>query len=272
MNQGNEFTLNHFSLNGKIAIVTGAGTGLGSVFSRALATAGATVIVADINMETAQKTSMSITAKGGLAVPIQIDVTNPDSVESLISFVVGKYQHIDILINNAGIASPAHRVADMPIEDWDRVNAVNTRGVFLCTRAVLPNMVKQNQGAIINIASVAALVGVDNNLSAVAANYSASKGAVASFTRQVAVEYGAQGIRCNAIAPGWHLGTELGKEALPMTEGALEAMIDKLESLTPLKRTGHPEELAGLAVYLASEASSFMTGQVIAHDGGWCSW
>ncbi len=272
MKHGNEFTLGHFSLEGKIAIVTGAGTGLGNVFARALATAGATVIVADLNPETAQKTSKAITANGGLAEAVQVDVTNPSSIESIVSFVVGKYQHIDVLINNAGIASPAHRVHEMPIEDWDRVNAVNTRGVFLCTRSVLPIMLKQSQGTIINIASVAALVGVDNNLSAVAANYSASKGAVASFTRQVAIEYGEQGIRCNAIAPGWHLGTQLGQEALPMTEGALEEMIDKLESLTPLKRTGHPEELAGLAVYLSSDASSFMTGQVIAHDGGWCSW
>jgi NAD(P)-dependent dehydrogenase (short-subunit alcohol dehydrogenase family) len=272
MSQYPAFSLDLFRLDGQVAVVTGSGSGLGNVFARALGTAGATVVSADIDLAAAEKTAEEIRATGGTATSITVDVSDPDSVETMSATTLKEHGRLDILVNNAGIASPADRIHDLLVEDWDRVNAVNTRGVFLCTKVVLPQMMVQKKGSIINISSVAGLGGVSNDLSAVAANYSASKGAVATFTKQVAVEYGKEGIRCNAIAPGWHLGTQLGREALPLSEADIAAMVGKLHELTPLNRTGNPEELAGLLVYLASDAASFMTGQVIAHDGGWTAW
>ncbi|PHR50624.1 glucose 1-dehydrogenase [Cycloclasticus sp.] len=272
MSQYPAFSLDLFRLDGQIALVTGAGCGLGNVFARALAAAGATVVSADINLASAEQTAEEVRLLGGKALSVEVDVSDVDSVAAMNRAVLQAYGRLDILVNNAGVASPADRIHEMPVEDWDRVNAVNTRGVFLCTKAVLPQMMAQKKGSIINISSVAGLGGVSNDLSAVAANYSASKGAVATLTKQIAVEYGNEGIRCNAIAPGWHLGTQLGREALPLSEADIAAMVEKLHGLTPLNRTGDPEELAGLLVYLASDAASFMTGQVIAHDGGWTAW
>jgi len=272
MSQYPTFSLDSFRLDGQVALVTGSGSGLGNVFARALGAAGATVVSADIDLASAEKTAEEVRLLGGKASSVSVDVSDVDSVKAMSTKALKEHGRLDVLVNNAGIASRADRIHDMPVEDWDRVNAVNTRGVFLCTKAVLPQMMAQKKGSIVNISSVAGLGGVSNDLSAVAANYSASKGAVATLTKQIAVEYGKEGIRCNAIAPGWHLGTQLGREALPLSEADIAAMIGKLHELTPLNRTGDPEELAGLLVYLASDAASFMTGQVIAHDGGWTAW
>ena len=266
------FSLEQFRLNGRSALVTGASSGLGRVFASALASAGACVTCVDIDIVGCEETAAAIRATGGEASAFQLDVSDADAVADRFEQLEGAGKGVAVLVNNAGIASAAVPLHKMPITDWDRVLAVNLRGVFLCARAALPGMVARRQGSIINLSSIAGLRGITLDFAAVSSNYAASKGAVIAMTRQIAVEYGDKGIRCNAIAPGWHLGTGLGREALPSGEEALEAIATALRKDTPMARTGSPEELAGLMVYLASDASSFVTGQVIAHDGGWTAW
>ena len=262
-----------FRVDDRVALVTGAGRGLGCAFAETLAAFGARVICADINEETAIGTANALRQRGAQAKAVRVDVADAGSVQAMADSLVRDMGRIDILVNNAGIATRPSLLHELSVEDWDRVVAVNLRGVFLCTRAVLPLMLKQRQGSIINIASIAGLVGVTPSIPAISANYSASKGAVIAFTRQAAVEYAPDGIRVNAIAPGWHLGTGLGQEAMATRgETAIEDFINKLRAGTPMGRTGTPAELAGLLIYLASDASRFVTGQIFPHDGGWTSW
>jgi NAD(P)-dependent dehydrogenase (short-subunit alcohol dehydrogenase family) len=177
---------------------------------------------------------------------------------------------IDVLINNAGITTVPARLHELAVADWDRLMAINLRGTFLVTRAVLPVMLAARRGSIINLASIYGLGGFYPGFPAGLASYAASKAAIIGLTRQCAVEYARDGIRINAIAPGYHGGTNLGHEAradasaekIAQLEGAIHAAI-------PMGRRGRPDELEGLAVYLASDASSYVTGQVFAHDGGW---
>lgn len=265
-------SLDMFRLDGRVALVTGTGSGLGRVFAQVLGAAGAQVLCADVDTAGTQETVSLINAAGGKARALPLDVTDPAAVDAVVR-EAEREGRLDVLVNNAGIATRTSRIHEMPIEDWDRLHAVNTRGVFLVTRACLPLMMKTGKGSVINIASVAALVGVTNDLPAVAANYSAAKAAVIGFTRQAAVEYAADGIRFNAIAPGWHLGTNLGRESLGSWQPEqLGAFLEGINARTPMGRTAAPEELAGLCVYLASDASSFMTGQVLVNDGGWTTW
>ncbi len=267
-----DISLDMFRLDGRVALVTGAGGGLGRVFAQVLAVAGARVCCADVDRAGARETADLITAVGGQAYAQAVDVTDTASVDALAAGLQA-HGRLEVLVNNAGIATRTARIHEMPVADWDRLHAVNTRGVFLVTRACLPLMLRAGKGSVINLASVAALVGVTPELPAVAANYSASKGAVAAFTRQAAVEYAADGIRFNAIAPGWHLGTNLGRESLGSWQPEqLQAFLAGIEARTPMRRTAQPQELAGLCLYLASDASGFMTGQIIANDGGWTAW
>ena len=258
-----------FDLTGKRAVITGAGSGLGRAFSLALAAFGADVVAADRNEAWARETADLVAKDGGRATSMNVDVTDASAVTALAEGLRAAGPRVDVLVNNAGIATAPARLHEMPVADWDRLMAVNLRGVFLISRAVVPLMLGA-PASIINIASIVGLVGFYPGMSAAACNYAASKAGVVGFTRQVAAEYAADGIRVNAIAPGWHGGTRLGDErratASPETLARFEA---SLVARTPMGRRGRAEELEGLVVYLASDASSFVTGQVFVHDGGW---
>jgi NAD(P)-dependent dehydrogenase (short-subunit alcohol dehydrogenase family) len=175
----------------------------------------------------------------------------------------------DVLINNAGIATPPARLQDVQISDWDRAITINLRSMFLTTRALLPALIESGHGSIINLSSYLALVGVYPNFPVTAIPYATSKAGVVGFTRQLAVEYAKEKVRANAIAPGWHLGTKLGGEAeSKMTSTDMKRFVAFMEGASPIGHTGRPDNLVGLVLYLASVASSYLTGQVIAHDGG----
>jgi NAD(P)-dependent dehydrogenase (short-subunit alcohol dehydrogenase family) len=262
---------NIFRLDGKVAIVTGAGNGLGRVFSLCLAAFGATVICADRDLSSADETASLVKQSRGRAEPQHVDVADEASVDRMWQGIAANYQRIDILINNAGIATAAARTHEFNVADWDRLIAINLRGVFLNTRKALALMLP-GPGSIINIASIAGLRGYWPGFPSLSVNYSASKAGVIGLTRQVAAEYAKEGIRVNAIAPGWHAGTALGAErSSSLTEQDVQRFRQAVSKRIAIGHYGQPEDIAGLVVYLASDASHYLTGQVIAHDGGWDS-
>ena len=259
-----------FDLGGKVALVTGAGSGLGRAFARGLAGAGARVVCVDRNRDWAEETAALTRPGGNDAVAIEADVADAPSVAAMAARARDLCGRIDVLINNAGIATVPHRVHEMPVEDWDRLIAINLRGVFLCTRAVLPIMLAGDGGSIINIASIIGLIGYYPGVPAVGANYAAAKSGVVGFTRQVAIEYAKDRIRANAIAPGWHGGTRLGDARRATAAPEVIAHFEtSIRTQTPMGRRGTPDELEGLAIFLASDASGYITGQVFVQDGGW---
>ncbi len=259
-----------FRMDGKVAVVTGAGNGIGRSFSLGLAAFGATIFCADRNLPGADETASLVKQSQGKAAPVEVDVADEASVSAMWDMVEAEFGRADILINNAGIATPAKRTHEFSIADWDRLMAVNLRGVFLCTQHALAMMLKQGGGSIINISSIAGLKGFYPDMPGLAVNYSTAKAGVVGFTRQVAAEYARDQIRVNAIAPGWHGGTALGAERRAISsKEELEAFEKAIHSRIPMGHRGVPDDLIGLAVYLASDASHYLTGQVIAHDGGW---
>jgi len=260
---------NLFRMDGKVAVVTGAGNGLGRSFALGLAAFGATVICADRNFEGADETVSLAKQSRGRAEAVRVDVAEEQSVDDMWKEIEANHRRVDILINNAGIATNPVRTHEFSVADWDTLMAINLRGVFLTTKKALALMLP-GPGSIINIASIAGLRGYWPGFPALPVNYSAAKAGVVGFTRQVAAEYAKEGIRSNAIAPGWHGGTALGaarRAARPPEDIARfeKAIHDRI----PMGHRGKPDDLVGLAVYLASDASHYLTGQVIAHDGGW---
>ena len=242
-------------LDGKVAIVTGASQGIGRGIALALAREGAKVVVSDI-IDKITDVSKEIEDLGSEALAVKANVVSSGDTEEMAKVAIDKFGRIDILVNNAGIY-PFESLVEMGEEDFDKVIGVNLKGVFNSTKAVLPKMIEQKSGNIVNIASIAGAVVGYLNL----AHYSASKGGVLGFTRAAALELAQYGIRVNAIAPG---AIETPGIKKVMEEKALK----QFEQTIPQRRIGKPEDIANLVVFLASDESSYITGQLITADGG----
>jgi NAD(P)-dependent dehydrogenase (short-subunit alcohol dehydrogenase family) len=257
---------NIFDLSGRVAIVTGGGSGLGRAFCEGLAEFGADVACIGRTEKSLKETAALISQYGHKAVAIQADVSRPEQVDYMVKETVARLGAIDILINNAGITATPSKLAETPVEVWEKMISIDLTGVFLCMRAVIPVMAKQKRGSIINISSIGAF-GASPDPPTPAA-YGPSKAGVISLTMIGAVENARDGIRVNCIAPGMH-DTGLGTLPDPVLEKARKQLFQNMiDKAIPMGRQAEPEELKGLAVYLASDASSFVTGQVFIQDGG----
>ena len=245
---------------GRVAIVTGAGSGIGEASAIRLAEEGAKVICADINLDSATKTATQITAAGFIAEGFAIDISDSQSCTKLVDYCVSKYGSVDILVNNAGVNLPGvfHEVTN---ETIDRTLNVNVKGAMYLTRAALPYMLENSRGSIVNMSSVNGLVS-EPFLSV----YSASKGAIVMFTRGIALDYAKTGVRCNAICPGW-VDTPINHAHAKML-GGLDHVYKTIDSFQPIGRPGTSREIANVVLFLASDESSFMTGSIVSADGG----
>jgi NAD(P)-dependent dehydrogenase (short-subunit alcohol dehydrogenase family) len=241
-------------LEGKTAIVTGSRRGIGKAIAQALAKEGAKVVVSDVSQEDCQKVADNIKAAGGKALAIKCDVSIKAEVQEMVTKTISEFGKVDILVNNAavGVIKPFVRITE---EDWDRTFAVNVKGAFLCSQAVAKNMIKNGEGRIISISSVAS--GGGGGATALMAAYIASKGGLKSLTEAMAVELATFGINVNAICPG-----TIDSGAVP------ESMKERSLRTVPKGRLGRPEEIAYMVVFLASPEADYVTGSVITVDGG----
>jgi len=245
---------------GRVAIVTGAASGIGEASAIRLAEEGASVLCADLNAEGAAKTAAAIVASGGTAIGYAIDISDSSQCDALVAKAVESYGAIDILVNNAGVNLPGvfHEVTNATIE---KTLSVNVMGAMYLTRAALPHMLKNSRGSIVNMSSVNGLVS-EPFLSV----YSASKGAIVMFTRGIALDYAKTGIRCNAICPGW-VDTPINHAHAKML-GGLDHVYKTIDSFQPIGRPGTSREIANVVLFLASDEASFMTGSIVSADGG----
>ena len=248
-----------FGLKNKVALVVGGGGELGKAMALGIAKSGADVAIADIKVQAANAVSKEITALGRESIALEVDVTNSKIVDNMVEKVIAKFNQIDILVNSAGISNhvPAHEMSD---EDWESVVKINLNGTFFCCRAVGKYMVKQQKGSIINIASMSGSI---TNKDSFNASYCASKGGVKMLSKQLAEQWARYNIRINSISPGY-MRTELAIHYIDDPKNK-----KWIEMVSPMKRAGMPDELMGLAIYLASDASSFVTGEDVIIDGGW---
>jgi NAD(P)-dependent dehydrogenase (short-subunit alcohol dehydrogenase family) len=247
-------------VEGKACVVTGAGSGIGKAIAERLAEEGGRVICVDLNGDTATQTADGIRSAGGIAEAVSADVSDPAQVNAFIERCVDAHGRIDVLVNNAGVNIPGvfHEVTDAVI---DRTLNVNVKGAMYGSRAAIPHMLRNGGGSIVNMSSVNGLVSEP-----FLAVYSASKGAVVMLTRGIALDYARQGIRCNAICPGW-VDTPINYAHAEML-GGLQKVYDSIRSFQPIGRPGLPIEIAHLALFLASDEASFITGAIISADGG----
>ncbi|RZK79309.1 MAG: SDR family oxidoreductase [Pedobacter sp.] len=244
-------------LKDKVAVVSGAGSGIGRAIAIAYATEGAKVAVADINEENAKETVKKIQNQGGEAFAIKADSSKASDNKMLVEEIVAKYGRLDVACNNAGMGGPAKPTGAYEPEEWDRVIALNLNGVFYACKYELEQMEKNGGGSIVNIASIHGQVAAPNSPA-----YTASKHAVVGLSKNIAVEYAQKGIRCNAVGPGY---IETPLLSANMDEAALKAIAGK----SPINRLGTAQEVADLVVFLSSDKSSFTTGSYIISDGGY---
>jgi NAD(P)-dependent dehydrogenase (short-subunit alcohol dehydrogenase family) len=252
-------------LEDRVCVVTGAAGGIGRAIASVLSEAGAHVIVSDLHGDEGEATAHAIRTSGGKASFIACDVAEADQVRRLMLATVEQFGRLDVLVNNAGISGGARLAHELELETWDRVIAVNLRGPFLCAKHAIPQMISGGGGVIINIASTYGLVGAP-----LAPAYCAAKGGLVNLTRQLAVDYGPSGIRVNAICPGY-VDTDMGghRASLPAVQSAAaNAQREANAALQPISRQAQALEIARVAVFLASDDSSFMTGSIVTVDGG----
>jgi NAD(P)-dependent dehydrogenase (short-subunit alcohol dehydrogenase family) len=247
-------------LQGKVALITGAASGIGEAMARLFAREGASVVVADVDAAGGRRVVEEIRAAGGQAFFQQVDVSRASEVEAAINACIGQYGRLDVLCNNAGIgvAAVCHETSEA---DWDRTMAVDLKGVFLGCKYAIPHMLRQGGGVICNTSSVAGQVGVLNR-----AAYCAAKAGVVGLTKSIAVDYADKGIRCNALLPGtvdspW-IAKIVAQQPDPETQRKL------MEARQPIGRMGRPEEIAAAALYLCSDDAAFVTGTGLVIDGG----
>ncbi|WEL18709.1 MULTISPECIES: glucose 1-dehydrogenase [unclassified Halorhabdus] len=239
-----------------VAIVTGGSTGIGAATARRFADEGASVVVADVNVEDGEGTVAEIVEDGGEATFVEVDVSDPAEVEAMVETTVDTYGGLDFAVNNAGIEGENAGTADQPLENWEQVIDVNLKGVFLGMQAEIDAMLEDGGGAIVNMSSIAGQVGFPN-----LTPYVASKHGVIGLTKTAAVEYSEAGVRVNAICPG--------VIETPMVEATDQEMIEQTIAATPIGRLGEPPEIGDAAVWLCSEEASFVTGESLVIDGGY---
>ena len=247
-------------LDGKVSIITGGGSGMGRVAAELFAKEGASVVVADYSEAAGEAAVAAVIAAGGRASFIKADVSGEDDARAMVRHAVATYGRVDVLYNNAGIMPEAdHSVIDTDVPTWDKVMAINVRGVFLGCKYAIPQMLEQGSGSIINVASFVAILGCSVPQDA----YTASKGAVLALTRSTAVQFAGRGVRSNAISPG-PIETPLMTEWLLKDEAAKQLRLNR----NPTGRFGRPEEIVNAAIYLASDESRWTNGANFVIDGG----
>lgn len=246
-----------FDLTGKVALVTGGYHGIGRAIAEGLAEAGASIVICARSYQRCLEACSEIGKVGVKTLPLRCDITKAEEISDLVRKTVEVMGRIDILVNNAGVGGSEKPILKMSEEDWDSAVDIDLKGAFLCTRAVVPEMIKQGGGKIINVASIAAMIGMPN-MSA----YCASKGGMVQLTKVMALEFIRHNIQVNALCPGYFL--------TPMNRKFFESEVGQkvVQRNIPMNRTGRVEELKGTAVYLASAATNFMTGSCIVIDGG----
>jgi NAD(P)-dependent dehydrogenase (short-subunit alcohol dehydrogenase family) len=250
-------------LQNKVAVITGAGSGMGKAIAILFAKEGAKVMISDINLETLNKVAGEITADGGIATAVMANVAKEQDIQNMIDMAANIYGTLDILVNNAGIMDNFVPAAEITDELWERVFAVNSTGPMRAIRKALPIFIKKGSGVIINIASAGGIMG-----SRAGASYTASKHAIIGLTKNVGFQYAKLGIRCNAIAPG-AVNTNIGTTINNPNKFGMERAMAGI-NLNP--RVGEPEEIAKIALFLASDDSTFINGIVIIADSGWMAY